>query len=468
MAVSVKTEVLPNSQVALEISVGPEECSQAWNTILGDLTKRADIAGFRKGKAPKQLIINHFGRQSIEASACEEVIEKGVKAAITSEGINAIGQAVLDEGEGDISKVIAAYKPDQALSFRVKVDVWPEPKLTGSYEGLEITAEEVDLDDSILDDALRELQRKEAFSVLSPEGTKAALGKLVIADMHGFYREEDNSKGGPLPDIAEGEKVEIKMKEGQYMPGFVEGIIGMDVGETRSVNVQFPEANARPQLAGVKAIFDVTVHAIKDEVLPELDDDFAQRATGSPSMDALRESLKARLSVETESTTNANINRAIEDALAEITEVTLPETMVEERVKNKFAKMLSDFKERGMADEQVKAMVTKENYELYRKRALKNVERSLVVNFAITKISSELEFTAPQDEVDGQMELIRAEMRGEEMDEENLKDQVIAQLERDMVFAHIKKSAKITLEKPEPKAKDAQLAPVEVMSSDSS
>jgi trigger factor len=454
MAVSVKTEALPNSRMSLEISVGAEECSAAWNSVLGELTKRANISGFRKGKAPKQLIINHYGRQTIEASACEEVIEKGVQAALTSEGINAIGQAVLDEGEDDISKVIAAYKPDQPLSFRVKIDVWPVPKFTGPYENLEITAEEVILDDSIIDDALQELRRKEAFSVLSPDGTKAAIGQIVIADMRGYYRNDDNSKGDPLPDIAEGEKVEIKMKEGQYMSGFVEGIVGMDVGETRSVSVQFPEANARPELAGIKAIFDVTVHAIKDEVLPELDDEFAKRSTSSSTLEELRDSLRSRVGEETENATNSNVNRAIEDALAEITEVTLPETMVEERVKNKFAKMLSDFKEKGMSEDQVKAMVTKENYELYRKRALKNVERSLIVNFAITKIAGELQLTAPEDEVEGQMELIRAEMRGEEMDEAKIKDQVIAQLERDMVLAHIKKSANITFTKPKPKSTD--------------
>jgi trigger factor len=171
-------------------------------------------------------------------------------------------------------------------------------------------------------------------------------------------------------------------------------------------------------------------------------------------LEELRDSLRSRVGEETENATNSNVNRAIEDALAEITEVTLPETMVEERVKNKFAKMLSDFKEKGMSEDQVKAMVTKENYELYRKRALKNVERSLIVNFAITKIAGELQLTAPEDEVEGQMELIRAELRGEEMDEAKIKDQVIAQLERDMVLAHLKKSASITFTKPEPKSTD--------------
>lgn len=450
MGLSVKAESLPQSQVALEISVGKEECQAAWNSVILDLSKRAKISGFRKGKVPQQIIISQFGRDTIKASACEEVIEKSIKKALSDSGINAVGQAILDEGEADIDGVVAKYSPEEPLTFRIKIDVWPEAKITGSYDNLDLTAEEAPFDESVIDSALEELRRKEAFSVLAAEGSKARLGGIVVANMHGFYRKDDDSKGDPLPDVAKGDMVEIKMREGQYMPGFVEGIVGMGVGETRSVNVQFPLNSARPELAGAKAIFDVTVHAVKDEVLPELNDDFAMKATESLTLKDLREKIRERLGIETENITKGNINRAVEDALVAITDVALPETMVEERVKTKFANMLADFKERGMSDDQVKAMVTKENYELYKKRARQNVERSLTANFAITTIARQLGVKVDKQDIEDQMMIARKDMKGEEIDEEKVRDQIEAHLERDLVLEHIKKSAKITLTKPKP------------------
>jgi trigger factor len=449
MAVSVHAEQLPQSRMALEITAGPEECAAAWENVLRDLSKRAKVDGFRKGKAPKQLVINQYGRDTIRASACEEVIEAAIQTALEKEGVNAIGQAVLDEGCA-IEEVIASYAPESSITFKVKVDVWPEATLTGSFEGLNVEAENAPFDESVVDDAIAELQRKEAFTVLSPEGTKADVGNIVVANMVGWYRKDDGSKGDPLPDIASGDMIEIKMKVGQYMPGFVEGIVGMQLEETRSVNVEFPAASSRPELAGAKAVFDVTVHAIKDEVLPELDDEFAMKATESPTMDDLRKTVRARLSLESENKTQSNVYRAIEDALVKITDVTLPETMVEERVKGKFANFLTDMKTNGMTDSQVKALVTKENYELYKSRSRANVERALIANFAITAIAKELAFEASETEIEDQMIIIRAELKGEDMEEQKLRDQVQAQLERDMVMEHLKKSATIKYVEPVP------------------
>ena len=444
MGMSVKTSPLPNSQIGLEISVGSEECSAAYNSILKELTKRSNIPGFRKGTAPKQLVINQYGRDNVMASACEEVIEKSIHKALKDGNIRAVGQAIVDE-EGGVEKIIANYSPKEPLSFKVKIDVWPEAKFTGEYENLEVEAEESAFDESLVDKALQDLREKEAFSVLAAEGAKAELGQLVVADMVGYYRNDDNTKGEKLPDIADGNNVEIKMTEGKFMPGFVEGLIGAKAGETKDVNVDFPIQNPRRELAGVKAVFEVTVHAIKDVVLPELTDDFAQQVSEEKTLDDLRKQIKGRLDTEIEGKQEKNINKAIDDILASITEVTLPESLVESQVKNKFANMIASFKDKGMSDDQVKAMITKDNYELYKGRARPNVEKTLRVNFAVQKIANDQSIKIDPEEVEGQMALVRAELKGEEMEEDKIRDQIEAQLEHDLVLKYIKKTAKITI-----------------------
>lgn len=447
MGLQVRTEPLPKSQVGIEINVGKEECHAAWESVVRELQKKSDIEGFRKGRAPRQIVINRFGRDRIRASACEEVIEKSIQKALEDSGINAIGQAQVD-GEGGVQAVVDSYDPDSNLTFKIRIDVWPDCTFTSPYQNLDVEAEDVQFDESLVGKALEELRKKESFSVLSAEGSKASMGKLLVADLVGYYREEDGSKGDRLPDIADGQSIEVPMEVGKFMPGFVEGLVGAAVGETRSVAVEFPKQNPRPELAGLKAVFDVTVHAIKDVVLPELNDDFAKQVSESDTLDALRNTIRDRLGVESESNRAANVNKAIEDRLASIVEVALPESLVENQVKNKFASMLSSFKDKGMPDEQVKAMVTKENYELYKERARGNVEKNLRVNFAVSKIAKEHNLVPDPQEVDDQLALVKAELKGQEFEEEKAKDQVEAQLERELVLKLLKTTAKVSMKPP--------------------
>lgn len=444
MGMSIKTSPLPNSQLGLEISVGSEECTAAWNAVVRELTKRADMPGFRKGSAPKQLVINQYGRENVIASACEEVIEKSIQKALKEGEIRAIGQALVDD-EGGVDSIIASYDPKSPLTFKVKIDVWPDATFTAEYENMEVEAEEAAFEEALVDKALQDLRQKESFSVLAAADAKAQLGQILAADMVGYYRNDDGSRGDALPDIAEGKAVEINMTEGKFMSGFVEGLIGAEAGEKRDVNVEFPAQNPRPELAGVKAIFAVTVHAIKDVVLPELNDDFAQQVSEEKTLVGLRDTIRERLDNESESAQEKNISKAIDDRLASITEVILPESLVENQVKNKFANMIASFKDKGMSDEQVKTMITKDNYELYKGRARGNVEKTLRVNFAVTKIAKEHEINVDPTEVEDQMSLVRAELKGQEMEEDKIRDQIEAQLEHDLVLRHIKKTAKVTI-----------------------
>lgn len=444
MGLSVKSATLPNSQVGLEISVGSEECSAAWNSVVKELVKRAKIDGFRPGGAPRQMVINQYGKQTIKASACEEVIEKSIQKALKDAGVQAIGQAEIDN-EGGVDSVIAAYDPKSPLTFKVKIDVWPDAKFSEPYENMQIEAEEAAFEESLVDKALQELRQKESFTVLAGEGTKASLGQVLAGDLVGYYRNEDGTKGDKLPDIADGQAIEINMTEGKFMPGFVEGLVGVAVGETRDVNVEFPQANPRPELAGVKAVFEVTVHAVKDVLLPELNDDFAKQVSEDKTIEGLRQTIRERLNTESESAQEKHINDAIDTKLSSIVEVVLPESLVENQVKNKFANMLASFKDKGMSDDQVKAMVTKENFDLYKGRSRGNVEKTLRVNFAVSQIAKEKNLEISKEEVENQMDLVRAELKGKEMEEDKIRDQIEAQLERDLVLKLIKETATISI-----------------------
>lgn len=445
MGMSVKSEPLPKSQVRLEISVGAEECTTAWNTIIKELTTRSTIDGFRKGRAPKQVVIGKYGKDTILASACEEVIEKSVQKALKDSNINAIGQAEVD-GDGGVDAIIKDFDPDSPLTFRVKVDVWPDAEFTESYENLEIEAEEAPMDEALVDKALEDLRKKESFSVLAPSDATVTYGHLVIADLNGYYRNEDNTKGEKLPEVADGTSVEVTIAEGQYMPGFVEGLIGAKAGETRDVAVDFPTRNSRPELAGAKAVFEVAINAIKDVVLPELTDEFAKQVSEEKTIADLRKAIRSRLGNEKRDEQEKNINNAFDTKLASIVQVDIPETLIENQVKTKFANMLASFKDNGMPEETVKAMVTKENYEQYKQRSLPNVIRNLKSNFAVGRIAKDKDIRVDKKEIDDQMDYVRAELKGQEdVEEDKIRDQIEGQLEHALVLEYLKKTAQITI-----------------------
>lgn len=454
MKVTIEEAPLPNSMRGVTIHVSADEVALCYNKVVKDLQKRATIPGFRAGKVPRKVVLNHFGKATVTASAVEEVIQHTVQQALSSLSVSAIGQAQLAE---DVQDIVAKFDPESELSFGIKVDVWPEATLTADYKGLTVSAQETAFDESIVDDALEQARRREAFTVLSPADAVAEIGRVAVGSLVGFYRNEDGSRGEALPDIASGESVEIKLRTGQYMAGFVEGILGMKAGDVRDVAVEFPAESARPELRGVKAIFEVTVSALKDEVLPELNDDFARSATEHDTLEALRADIRQRLGEETDGANDAAVSKALEAALAEITDVELPETLIDEQAKTKFATMMSDFKSKGnMSDEQIKSMITQESYQAYRKSALKNIVKSLTANLAITKIAQLEGIEAEPAEVEEQMALIKAEMKGKPLDDEaSVRDKVVGQVLRQKVLAFLKETAVVTMTT---KATDAEAA----------
>uniref|UniRef100_A0A7S3E751 peptidylprolyl isomerase n=1 Tax=Rhodosorus marinus TaxID=101924 RepID=A0A7S3E751_9RHOD len=451
MAVTVKKEVLPGSQVGLEITVPAEDAKKAYDKYVQGLVKQSNMPGFRKGSAPKQLIINAAGKERIAAGVVEQLVESSAKEAMEAEGISAVGQSSLDS---DVEELINNFSEKNEFVYKLKVDVWPTPEFNKDWKERSITVEQEPFDESLLDDALEEFRRREATYVATEEDVGLEMGDQAVANMQGFYEAEDGSKGEPLPDFAEGQGIDITLEEGKFMPGFVEGLVGAKVNETRAVPVQFPET-ARKELSGLKAIFDVEVLEVRNRVLPELNDELALTAAGKKDLAELREDLKSRLSFEVDQANDAAMVKAMEDELAGTIEVDLPESLIDQQTRTKFAAMMSDFKQSGASDEQVQGMITKENYAKYAKTARGNVETMLKKSFAIQLIADEEGVTIEDEEVDAQLDLLRAELK-EELDEESARDKVFANLQRNAVVEILKNKWTIATVDKQPPAEEPE------------
>lgn len=323
----VTQEKLPASQIGLEIEVPPEMSKKAYERVIQEFTRSANIPGFRKGKVPRQVLIQRIGSLRIKAAAVEELVENSLKEAVKQENINALGNFQLRSSFDDL---ISQFEPDQALTFSASVDVPPEVTLS-EYSGLKVQAEEIKPDPERVEKVLHSYQEQTA-TLVPVEARPAQMKDVAVVDFKGVIPSDDpDQEPMPIPG-GEAQDFQLELEEGRFIPGFIDGIVGMSPGETKEIQAQFPETYPQEDVAGKMATFTVTLKELKEKELPELDDDFAQEVSEFATLAELRESLESRFAKEAEDKTRANQEEAILKELLNHVEAEIPETLIDREV----------------------------------------------------------------------------------------------------------------------------------------
>eukprot|EP00904_Undaria_pinnatifida_P012763 jgi/Undpi1/8617/HiC_scaffold_25.g11082.m1 len=429
-----------NSSVILTLDIPGPTTKLCYEKAVRTLSKQAGntIPGFgssKNNKHPADVIERHFGIEEVKGQALKVISEVVINKAINEFDFKAIGSAELVQ---DVEIVTGLFTPGSPMLLEVKCDVWPEIKMVGEYTGFDLEVEEPPLDEPRVEAAWKALRERNVVLQDTAEDYTAVLGDSVIANMEPFRENKDGSRGDKLPEIASGDGVDIVLESGRYMPGLAEGMEGVKVGEKREIRVTFPD-QLGPQggdLEGTKAIFEVEALEIKNRILPEVNEAFAQSIRKDLTLEALTKEVENAVMEETGTSKKDARNRALEDAILAVTEVEIPETLIIEQAREKFAIMMTEFKDQGQPDEQIQKMITKENFLKYVEVVRKNTTRGLSLGLLFTYIAEKegIEFD-PREVVD-QLDLVRAQAKGQgqDMDEAAAKDKIEAQLERDLVL----------------------------------
>ncbi len=256
----VTQEKLPASQIGLEIEITPEITKQTYEQVIRNLASTTNIPGFRKGKVPRQILLQRLGTTRIKAAALEELVQDGIEKAVKQEAIQAIGQPQL---RTSFEELINNYEPGKPLIFSAAVDVEPEVNLV-QYTGLQAQAEEIKYDSTQVENVLN--QEREGLATLIPvEGRAAQIGDVAVVDFKGLLSkaegEDETAEPTPIPG-GEATDFQIELQEDKFIPGFVSGMVGLNPGETREISAQFPDPYVNEELAGKAAIFTVTLKRI--------------------------------------------------------------------------------------------------------------------------------------------------------------------------------------------------------------
>lgn len=443
----VTQEKLPASQIGLEIEIPPEKSKQAYEQVIQNFARSANIPGFRKGKVPRQVLIQRLGVVRIKAAALEDLIESGVTEALKQEDVKAIGQPQL---RTSFEELIGQYEPGNPLTFSAAVDVQPEINLT-KYTGLQVQAEEVKYDPASIEKVIEENRREMATSV-PVEGRAAQMGDVAVVDFKGVLVNDDPE--AEVEDIPGGEATDfqVELNEGKFIEGFIDGIVGMNIGETKEVDAKFPSEYPQAEFADRKAKFTVTLKELKEKELPEINDDFAQEVSEFETLEELRASLEKRFTEEAENKTKANKHQALTQELVKNVEVELPETLINQEVDTMLTQTAMQLSRQGI---DVKRLFTQDTIPQLRERsrpeAIDSIKRTLALQEVAKRESIEVESAA----IEARFTEVLAQYADKDVDKERLREVIADELLTEKILDWLQTNANIelvaegTLNKPE-------------------
>lgn len=444
----VTQEKLPASQIGLEIEITPEMSQQAYEKTLQEFTRNANIPGFRKGKVPRQILIQRFGSSRIKAAVLEDLIQSSLKQALEQEEIQAIGNFEL---RSSFDELVQKFEPKSGLTFSAAVDVEPEVTLK-EYTGLTVKAEEIKYDPARVDQVLEDY-RKRSATLVPVEGRAAQMGDVVVVDFSGTITPaEEGEEPQEIPG-GSAEDFELELAEGRFIPGFIDGIVGMSVGDTKEVSATFPEGYPQEDLSGKPAVFTVTLKEVKERELPELDDDFAQEVSQFETLTELRTSLEERFSKESEDKTKSNKQEALLSELVKQVEVDLPETLVRREVDYSITQTAMRLSEQGL---DIKKAFTNEVINALRQQARPEAIQRLQRTLALKEVAKNESIETTAEEVTAKVQELLADFpNDDEIDVDRLRQVVEEDLLRDKILAWLEEHGSVEL------VPEGSLAPAE-------
>lgn len=331
----VTTEKKDNHKLLLTIETPSDELTKAVQTACKRLANRVNIPGFRKGHAPKQILIRHLGKQAVLDEAFDILAPKAFNEALIQEKVEPVDRPQID---------IKTLEEDKDVVFTATVT--PKPEVTlGEYKNLSVEKPEVKVEDKDVDQQVENMRRHHANMTDAEAGAVAAKDNFVTLD---FLGKVDGKafKGGEAKDYP------LQIGSGQFIPGFEDQLIGTKVGEEKDVKVKFPADYHEKELAGKDAVFSCKINSIKIQELPELTDEFVKKSTSYKSIDDLKKGLRDNMEKQAKARADEEYKNKVLQKVTENGTVDIPDVMIDERVNNMLSELALNLENSGMKMDQ--------------------------------------------------------------------------------------------------------------------
>lgn len=425
---SVKVEKTENTnEVKLSFEIEAEKFDEAMKKVYSKTSKYFNVPGFRKGKAPMQMVEKQYGASIFYEDTFNELVPEIYDEAIKANNVEAVSRPQID---------IQQMEKGKNLIFTAIVQVIPEVKL-GKYKGIELNKIEYNVSDEDIEHELGHMQEKNS-RIVTVEDRPVEPKDITVIDFEGFV-------DGKAFDGGKAEKHELEIGSNTFIPGFEDQIIGMRIEEEKDINVKFPEEYFSKDLAGKDATFKVKLHEIKKKELPELDDEFAKDVSEFDTLDELKKSIKEKIEEENKNKEKYETEEEAIKIVCENTEIDIPSGMIELEIDNMIKDIEARLSYQGLKLEQYLQMMGKTESEMrteFEEQAKRSVKSRLVLEAIATA-----EDTLPTDEevTEKIKEMAKQYNRDEKelLENEQLKSYLADSMKTEKAIDFIVKNAKI-------------------------
>lgn len=386
----VTTEKIENQQVVLEITVPAEELEKAYGTAYKTVAQKVNIPGFRKGKAPQKVVERAVGKEYIVDEAFKIVYHQNFSKAVEETKLIPVSQIDLEPVTVEVG---------QDTVFKTTYTARPEAQL-GEYKGVKVAKYEVNVTDEDVQQQLVKMLDRQADMVEAEEGSAVENGDFITLDFKGTVDGEAFA-GGESKDYP------LEVGSGSFIPGFEEQLVGMKVGEEKDVNVTFPEEYHAEELKGKAAVFACKVNSIKRKVLPEMNDEFAKKASTFETLDELKADVRKNLETAAENKNKNDKRQAVLDKIADAATVEIPAVMIDTRINNMIQQMAMNLEQQGMKFEQY-LQYTGTDMAKIRENCKETAEKNVKLDLVLEAVAKAESLTVEAEDLEAEISAMAA------------------------------------------------------------
>ena len=437
---SVKVENTENkNELKLEFTIESKVFDEGIKKVFNKNAKYFNIPGFRKGKAPMNIVEKYYGDEIFYEDAFNEIVPEIYDEAVKSEKLEVVSRPQID---------ISQMEKGKDLIFTAVVAIKPEVKL-GKYKGISLEKVEYKVTDKEVEEEVNKMAERNS-RMITVEDRAAKMGDTTVIDFVGTV-DGVEFEGGKA------ENHELELGSNTFIPGFEDQVVGMKTEEVKDINVKFPEEYFSKDLAGKDAIFKVTLHEIKTKELPKIDDEFAKDVSEFDTLKELKADLKTKKEKQNEEKAKTELEEKAVKAVAEDSEVDIPTGMVELEIDNMEQDMNRRLSYQGITLEQYLQMLGKTKAD-YRKESEEPAKESLKMRLVLEAVCKDAKIEASEKEVSEKLKELATSYGRKEEDlnnNEELLEHIKANIKSEKAIKEIVDNAKIKTVEPKEEKKEA-------------
>jgi hypothetical protein len=379
-----KLKNISDVKVELTISLGAEELKAAEQVALTKLAKEVKIEGFRKGKAPLEMVAAQVDPILLNQETLENALSKSVAEAFLKEKVQAINRP-----EVDVKKFI----PGTELEFTATTEIMPKVEL-GDYKKLGVKKEAAKVSKKEVKETIDRILKN--FAEKKKVEREAKNGDEVIIDFLG-------KKDGVAFDGGKAEKFPLELGSKSFIPGFEEGLIGKKAGDELSLDLEFPKDYHAKDLAGAKVVFEVKIHEVRENVEPEINEEFLSKLGDFKTKEEFEKQIEEDLKTQKQAEADEKFKDEIVKKLAEVSKVPVPEILLEDQKRSIEMDMQQNLMYSGLSLEDYLDRMGKTREEWLEKDVKEAAEMRVKSGLALAELSKVEKVKSDTKELDARI-----------------------------------------------------------------